>query len=79
MIAWKLLYYSYALILPMIMIPLSWGIILLAFACMHFVTGFLVSIVFQIAHIMPSNEYPLPNEDGFVDNNLVQTSICYYN
>ncbi|WP_298238244.1 acyl-CoA desaturase [uncultured Algibacter sp.] len=66
MVVWKTLYYVYALILPMIMVPQSWGIILLAFLSMHFVTGLLVSIVFQIAHIMPSNEFPLPNENGMM-------------
>lgn len=69
MIGWKLFYYSYALIIPMIMVPLSWGVILLAFLSMHFVTGLLVSIVFQIAHIMPSTEFPLPNEAGLMKKN----------
>jgi len=69
MIAWKLLYYSYALILPMIMLPFSWGLILLAFISMHFVTGILVSVVFQIAHIMPATDFPLPNEQGIIDDN----------
>lgn len=64
MIGWKLLYYSYALLLPMIMIPLAWWIILLAFVSMHFVTGLLVSTVFQVAHIMPDNEFPLPGTKG---------------
>lgn len=66
MTAWKLFYYSYALALPMIMVPLSWWVILLAFLCMHFVTGLLVSTVFQIAHIMPDNEFPLPNNMGMM-------------
>jgi linoleoyl-CoA desaturase len=66
MTAWKLIYYSYALVLPMIMVPLSWWIILLAFISMHVVTGLLVSIVFQIAHIMPDNEFPLPNKMGMM-------------
>ena len=52
----------------MIMLPFSWGIILLAFLCMHFVTGFLVSIVFQIAHIMPNTNFPLPNNNGEMDD-----------
>lgn len=69
MTAWKLFYYSYALVLPLIMVPLSWWLILLAFISMHFVTGLLVSIVFQIAHIMPANEFPLPNEDGIINDN----------
>ena len=71
MIAWKLLYYSYALVLPMILLPFSWGIILVAFLCMHFVTGFLVSIIFQIAHIMPTTDFPLPNKNG-------QMKECWY-
>ncbi|WP_363299047.1 acyl-CoA desaturase [Altibacter sp.] len=61
MIGWKLLYYSYAIVLPMIFIPLPWWQILLAFLSMHFITGLLVSIVFQLAHIMPDNEFPLPD------------------
>lgn len=67
MAAWKLFYYSYALVLPMIMVPQSWGLVLLAFLCMHFVTGILVSIVFQIAHIMPANDFPLPNTTGMME------------
>ena len=69
MTAWKLFYYSYALVLPLIMVPFSWWIILLAFFSMHFVTGLLVSIVFQIAHIMPVNEFPLPDEQGMMNDN----------
>ena len=69
MTAWKLVYYSYALVLPMIMLPHSWWLILLAFLSMHFVTGLLVSVVFQIAHIMPFNEFPLPDEQGLINNN----------
>jgi len=69
MTAWKLFYYSYALVLPMIMVPFSWGLILLAFICMHFVTGLLVSIVFQIAHIMPDTSFPLPDEQGVINDN----------
>ena len=68
MLAWKFFYYSYALILPLIMVPLAWWIILLAFLSMHLVTGILVSIVFQIAHIMPDTDFPLPNEKGLMKN-----------
>lgn len=68
MTAWKLLYYTYALVLPMIMVPLSWWIILLAFMGMHIVTGLLVSVVFQIAHIMPANDFPLPDKDGMMED-----------
>ncbi|MFD0862965.1 fatty acid desaturase family protein [Sungkyunkwania multivorans] len=67
MASWKLLYYSYALILPLIMVPLAPWMIILAFISMHFVTGLLISIIFQVAHIMPSTEFPLPDKDGIVE------------
>ncbi len=66
MVGWKLLYYSYALILPMIIVPLPWWVVLLAFLGMHFVTGLLISLVFQVAHILPSSEFPLPDENGII-------------
>ncbi len=68
MIGWKMLYYTYALVLPMIMVPQAWWVILLAFFSMHFVTGLLVSTVFQVAHIMPENEFPLPDKEGVMSD-----------
>ncbi len=65
-IGWKLLYYSYALILPLIIVPLSWWIIVLAFLSMHIITGFLVSTVFQIAHIIPDTDFPMPDEKNII-------------
>lgn len=67
-VGWKLLYYSYTLILPLIIVPLAPWIIILAFVAMHFVTGLCISLVFQTAHIMPSMEFPLPDENGLIAN-----------
>ena len=68
MIGWKLFYYSYALVLPLIMVPLAWWIILLAFLAMHFLTGTLMSLVFQTAHVMPGIDFPLPDTKGKISN-----------
>jgi linoleoyl-CoA desaturase len=65
---WKLLYYSYSLILPLIMVPLAPWIIILAFVMKHFITGISISTVFQTAHVMPSSEFPLPDENGLIAN-----------
>lgn len=69
MTAWKLLYYGYALVVPMIMLPFAWWFVLLAFISMHMVTGLLVSVVFQIAHIMPDSTFPLPDKEGQMNDN----------
>ncbi len=66
--AWKLLYYTYALILPIIFLPVSPWIVILAFVSLHIVTGLSVSTIFQTAHVMPDMDYPLPTETGVIDN-----------
>lgn len=67
-IVWKLLYYSYAIVLPLLVVPLAPWVIILAFISMHIVTGLCISIVFQTAHIMQNTEFPLPDENGLVAN-----------
>lgn len=66
--AWKAVYYSFALVLPLIMVPLSPWLIVAAFLSMHFMTGLAITLVFQTAHVMPSVDYPLPDENGVIAN-----------
>lgn len=67
-IAWKVIYYSFSLILPMIFLPVSPGTVILAFLTMHFVVGLFTTIIFQSAHIVPSTEFPLPDEHGKIES-----------
>ena len=66
---WKALYFIYGLALPMIMVPQPWWMVFLAFLSMHFVTGFILSVVFQTAHVMPSSEFPQPDDEGMIGGN----------
>ena len=67
--AWKVVYFTFSLVIPLIMIPLSWWVIVLAFVAMHFMTGLLISLVFQAAHVVPEVHYPLPGKEGILDHN----------
>lgn len=69
MATWKLIYFSYTLIIPILISPLSWWILVLAFILMHLLVGLLVSVVFQIAHIMPTIKFPLPNKEVAMEVN----------
>lgn len=66
LVLWKVVYYSFALILPLIIVPMAPWVIILAFISMHLVTGFLISTIFQVAHIMPSLEFPMPDENDVI-------------
>ena len=66
---WKVAYYIYAIVLPIIVLPFSPWLIILAFISMHLVTGLVISCVFQVAHVMPDVNYPLTDDQGNIDNN----------
>lgn len=35
---------------------------------LQFVQGFILTIVFQPAHVMPTSEYPIPDSEGNIEN-----------
>ncbi|NNF02704.1 MAG: acyl-CoA desaturase [Bacteroidia bacterium] len=64
----KVLYFTYTLVIPLIFFPYSALLIAMSFIAMHFVAGFIISLIFQTAHVMPDCSYPLPAESGNIDN-----------
>ncbi len=68
-IFWKLLYFFYLIFIPIFLFNVPVWLVLLGFFIMHFVCGLILSLIFQLAHVMPQNEFPLPNEEGVIENN----------
>lgn len=64
----KAMYYFIFLILPMILLPVVWYWVVLSFLLMHFTSGLILTTVFQTAHVVPSSEYPMPDEQGSLEN-----------
>jgi linoleoyl-CoA desaturase len=64
----KVFFFTYLLLIPMIFSSAAWWQTLLFFILMHFIQGFILTIIFQPAHVMPSNEYPLPDPKGTIEN-----------
>jgi len=65
----KILYYTFSLALPLILIPLAWYWVLLGFLIMHFTGGLVLSLIFQSAHVVPTSDYPLPDSNNEMSNN----------
>ena len=36
---------------------------------MHYVCSIILSLIFQLAHVMPENHFPVPNENEVIENN----------
>lgn len=64
----KIVYYALFVVLPLVVLPFPWWQTILGFLAMHFVAGFILAIIFQPAHVMPDTTFPLPDEQGNMEN-----------
>jgi linoleoyl-CoA desaturase len=60
----KLVYYGYALAIPLLVVRLPWWQILIGFVAMHLTAGLILGMVFQLAHIVEDTAHPLPDDGG---------------
>lgn len=66
----KVLYFTYALVLPCLLLPYSFWQIFLGFFIVHYVAGFILAIVFQPAHVTSDSIFPMPDESLTLENNF---------
>lgn len=66
---WKVMYFSYILVLPILFAPVSVWLTLGGFVALHFTAGLLMAMIFQSAHVMPECEFPVANDQGTIENN----------
>lgn len=65
--AYKAVYYSLFLVIPLVAVDLPWYWILLGFFAAHYVEGLVLAIIFMLAHIIEGTDYPLPDEKGMMN------------
>ncbi|MEL6674868.1 MAG: acyl-CoA desaturase [Bacteroidota bacterium] len=58
----KVFYFSIFLVAPIMLTDIPVYQIILGWLLMHFTAGLILSAIFQLAHVMPMAEYPLPDE-----------------
>lgn len=67
-IASKILYYGY-MFLPYLMVPemslLEW---FTGFLVLHYIAGLVLAMIFQSAHVVEETEFPLPSDQGNLEN-----------
>lgn len=68
MLATKAVYFTYIFAVPMWVLNLSFVQVLIGFLVMHYIAGFILAIIFQPAHVVEGTEYPMPDENGNLEN-----------
>ncbi len=64
----KLIYMGVWIVIPILFFNIAWWKILIGFFIMHYVAGLILSIVFQLAHIVEDTDMPLPDKTGNMKN-----------
>jgi linoleoyl-CoA desaturase len=65
----KALYVGYVFVLPVVLTSLLWWQVLLGVLIVHYISGFILAIIFQPAHVIDGAEFPLPDENRMLENN----------
>ena len=63
----KLFYFSYFVVLPVLITDYSIGLMVTGILISHLIAGFFLTIVFQPAHVVEGVDFPLANDKGVVD------------
>jgi linoleoyl-CoA desaturase len=67
----KILYFGALLVLPWLVTDLSWWQVLLGFLLMQLVIGTILSLVFQMAHVVEGSKQVKPDASGQVNHSLI--------
>ncbi len=68
MIFGKIFYYIIFMVIPLFVLTVPWYWVVLSFLAMHFICGVILGAIFQTAHVVTSSAYPLPDENGNIEN-----------
>lgn len=63
----KFLYYFLFIILPLIILDITWWQFIIGFLAMQLAQGLVLGLVFQLAHVVEGTNFPLPNEEGNIE------------
>lgn len=63
----KLIYYTLFIIIPLLVLDITWWQFLIGFVAMHLAEGLVLGLVFQLAHVVEGTDFPLPDEKGNIE------------
>jgi linoleoyl-CoA desaturase len=64
----KILYFSIWIILPILLIDAPWWTVLIGFVVMHYTAGIILSLIFQLAHVVEDAEMHEAHKSGTMKN-----------
>jgi linoleoyl-CoA desaturase len=63
----KAIVYTYMLVLPMLLLDITWIHLLIGFLTFQLTAGVIVGVIFQLAHVVEETDHPVPDEENMID------------
>jgi linoleoyl-CoA desaturase len=64
LLAAKAFYYTWSIVLPLLVLHIAWWQFLIGFLALHLTAGLILGVVFQLAHVVEGTDFPIPDADG---------------
>ncbi|MEP7008856.1 MAG: acyl-CoA desaturase [Acidobacteriota bacterium] len=68
----KAFYFTYMLVLPLLVLHVPWYAVVAGFVVMHLLLGFSLALIFQPNHFNEDATFPEANEEGHISNNYIR-------
>ncbi|MGE0568167.1 MAG: fatty acid desaturase, partial [Bacteroidia bacterium] len=62
------IYFTLLVVIPLVFVNVGWGYILTGYLLMHVICGIIISVIFQLAHVVPEMKFPLPDKSGNIED-----------
>jgi linoleoyl-CoA desaturase len=76
LIAFKFIHFFTFIALPLLILPYAWWVILIGYFSFLAAAGITMTVVFQLAHIVENVAFPLPNEEGKIENSFLKHQLA---
>ena len=60
----KAIYYSWSIVIPLVVLDLPWWQIGIGYLAMHATAGIILGVIFQLAHVVENTAFPVPDDLG---------------
>ncbi|MCB0521810.1 MAG: acyl-CoA desaturase [Lewinellaceae bacterium] len=72
----KAIYALIWIVIPILILNIAWWKVMIGFVVMHYTSGIILSVVFQLAHIVEDAQMPAPAEGGTMENTWAIHQLC---
>jgi linoleoyl-CoA desaturase len=64
----KVVYYGWSIVVPLLVLDIPWWQFAIGYLVMHLTAGFILGVIFQLAHVVEGTEFPAPDEQGRMED-----------